>query len=30
MREKGLAHAALFSWRRAAEETIKAYEMVLG
>ena len=30
MREKGLAHAARFSWRRAAEETLKAYESAMG
>jgi glycosyltransferase involved in cell wall biosynthesis len=30
MREKGLVHAARFSWRRAAEETFKTYETAAG
>jgi glycosyltransferase involved in cell wall biosynthesis len=30
MRQQGLVHAARFSWGRAAEETIKLYEQVVG
>jgi len=29
LREKGLAHAAQFSWERTARETIAVYERVL-
>jgi glycosyltransferase involved in cell wall biosynthesis len=30
MRERGLAQAARFSWRRVAEETLAVYEQVCG